>query len=118
MEQLGPNSPPPPPNKIVNPELQEEKPSGLAIASMIVGICSIIFCCGGINLIIGIVAVVLGFVEKKNIKDGSSTEAGKNFALTGIITGFTGIAIWVLMLISGIGLVILSIIMEETGWSP
>ncbi|MCK4668460.1 DUF4190 domain-containing protein [Candidatus Dependentiae bacterium] len=118
MEELGPNVTPPTPDKLSNPELQEEKPSGLAIASMILGICSIIFRCGGLNLILGIVAVVLGFVEKKNIKDGDSTEAGGNFALTGIITGFAGIALWALMLISGLGLVILSIIMEETGWSP
>ncbi len=117
MEELGPNVPPPT-DKYLNSESQEEKPSGLAIASMIVGICSIIFCCASLNLILGIVAVVLGFVEKKNIKDGTSTEAGGNFALTGIITGFAGIAIWVLMLISGLGLVLLSIIMEQTGWSP
>ena len=117
MEELGPNIQPPP-NKLLNSEVQEEKPSGLALASMIVGVCSIILCCGGLNLILGIVAVILGFVEKKNIKDGSSTEAGGNFALTGIITGFTGIALWALLLISGIGLAILSIIMEETGWTP
>ena len=117
MEELRPNIPPPP-KKLLNTELQEEKPSGLAIASMIVGICSIILCCVSLNLILGIVAVVLGFVEKKKIKDGDSTKAGENFVLTGIITGFVGIVLWVLTLIFGLGAAFLTIFMEETGWSP
>ena len=107
------SNPGPPP--AYNPE---EKPGGLAIASMIIGICSVIICCFNLNLILGIVAVIMGFVERYNIKEGNSNQGGKNYALTGIITGFIGIGLWFLFIIFGFGAVILSVLMEETGWSP
>ena len=105
------SNPGPPP--AYNPE---EKPGGLAIASMIIGICSVIICCFNLNLILGIVAVIMGFVERYNIKEGNSNQGGKNYALTGIITGFIGIGLWFLFIIFGFGAVILSVLMEETGW--
>jgi len=69
---------------------------GMAIASMIVGICAVVFslvgwcCCSyfgpGISLIIGAVAVVLGFIARSQ---GSQSGMGT----AGIVTGFAAILI-------------------------
>lgn len=78
---------------------QEEKPTGLAITSMILGICSIVICCGGFNLWLGIAAVITGFIEKKNIDQGTSPEISRNYVKTGIICGFIGIAIFFVLIL-------------------
>jgi hypothetical protein len=75
---------------------------GLAIASMIVGIIAAIValvgwcCCGyfgtGASILIGIVAVILGFVSRSQ---GSRSGMG----LTGIICGFAAILVGVIMTI-------------------
>ena len=61
---------------------------GLAIASMILGICSVMFCLAGfLPLGAGIVAIIMaGVVLKKGEKD-----SGKGFAITGLVTGIIGI---------------------------
>jgi hypothetical protein len=81
---------------------------GLGMASMVVGICSAALgllgvCCilfGGLGLVGGIVAVVLGFMAR-----GQNPASGQ--AKAGIITGFVGIglsvALVVLSLILGFG---------------
>ncbi|MDD3627931.1 MAG: DUF4190 domain-containing protein [bacterium] len=116
-QDTSPNPPPPQQfqggNPYGPPPIQPDKPSGLAITAMIMGICSIVICCLNLNLILGIVAVILGFVEKSRINNGTASEAGKSYAMTGIICGFIGIATWILMLFAIGGLGILSIIMEE-----
>ena len=66
----------------------EEAPQtgkGFAIASMVCGIASIVFCCFGyFGLILGIAGVVLGIISKKKTTEGSG------MALAGIITGAVG----------------------------
>ncbi len=58
---------------------------GFAIASMICGIASIVFCClSYFGLILGIAGIVLGIVSKKK------TTEGCDMALVGIITGAIG----------------------------
>lgn len=71
-----------------------DKPSGLAITSLALGIGSIVICCFGINLILGIIAVVLAFIEKNNIKEGRSGEAGLPYANWGLGLGITGLIIF------------------------
>ena len=64
-----------------------EKASGLALTALICGILS--FCCCG--MIAGIPAIVIGWLENNNIKNGKSSEKGKWMALTGLILGFVSI---------------------------
>lgn len=67
------------------PLQQQEKTSGLAIASLVLGILGL---CGG--LILGIPAVICGHLAKNKIK--VSGEKGAGMALAGLILGYCSIA--------------------------
>lgn len=56
--------------------------SGFSVASMVLGICSLVFCCIDIiTIIAGVIAVIMGIVGI------TSKKAGKNFAVAGICMG-------------------------------
>lgn len=75
-------------------QMQEnKKASGLAIASMVCGIVSIVLCCiWYISIILAIVAVVLGVIN--NVKG----LGGKGMAIAGIVTGAIGIILAVALI--------------------
>ena len=111
---MGQIEPPPPPPDYNSPNMGvEDKPSGLATASMIIGICSIPLQCAGLGFILGLLAVILGFVEKKNIETGQSSAAGEGYVKTGIICGFIGLGITLLILIAYIILLIAGVAAES-----
>jgi hypothetical protein len=65
---------------------------GLAIASMICGIVALVICCAWyLACVLGLVAVVLGFVALGKIKGDPVRYRGKGMAITGIITGILGL---------------------------
>ena len=61
--------------------------SGMAIASMVLGIAAIPTLCIGIGFVAGIVGLVLGIVALLAIKREPGRLAGKGFAITGIVLG-------------------------------
>ncbi|MDA8968573.1 GYF domain-containing protein [Akkermansiaceae bacterium] len=65
--------------------------SGLAIASMVCGILSIIFCY--VNALVGIPAVICGHMAMKRIKASQGQIAGQGMALAGLICGYIGIVL-------------------------
>ncbi len=74
---------------------------GLAIASLVLGICSLtLVCCGG--FLIGIPAVICGVIAIKKANRGEAT--GKGMAIAGVTTGAISLTLFVAYLI----LVILS----------
>lgn len=74
---------------------------GLAIASLVLGICSLtLICCGG--FLIGIPAVICGVIAIKQANRGEAT--GKGMAIAGVTTGAISLTLFVAYLI----LVILS----------
>jgi len=74
---------------------------GLAIASLVLGICSLtLVCCGG--FLIGIPAVICGVIAIKKANRGEAT--GKGMAIAGVTTGGISLGLFVAYLI----LVILS----------
>ncbi len=76
---------------------QPQGGKGMAIASLICGILSLLLCCFSyVGLVLGIVAIVLGIISKKK------TENGKGMALAGIITGSIGGAIALIFVIIGL----------------
>lgn len=81
---LQPEWKPPPPPSYGQPES-----NGLAVASMIVGIASLV--CFGVFP--GIVAVILGLVALSKIKKDPGQAGGHSQAWTGIITGSLGVLI-------------------------
>ncbi|MET0928947.1 MAG: DUF4190 domain-containing protein, partial [Aeromicrobium sp.] len=68
--------------------------------SMIVGIASLVlglFC--GLLIVGSVVAIVLGFVARGEINRSQGTQKGSGQALTGIITGFVLIALFILAVV-------------------
>ena len=82
---------PPPPayTSFDAPPAASEGANGLAIASMVCGICAFV-CCG----IPGIVGLILGIISQRKSK--SAGENGSGMALAGIICSSIAIGIWVL----------------------
>jgi VIT1/CCC1 family predicted Fe2+/Mn2+ transporter len=77
--------PPPPPGGYPPPTAIGNNQK--AIVSMVLGIISI-FCCG---FVLGIVAIVLGLIARKEIAASSGLQGGSGFAIAGIVTGVLGI---------------------------
>ena len=78
--------------QVIGAPATEERPSGLAITALVLGIVAIV--CSwvmGLNFALGIAALVIGIIEFKKIKEKQSSEKGKVMALTGIILGAIGI---------------------------
>ncbi|WP_232016838.1 DUF4190 domain-containing protein [Gordonia insulae] len=73
---------------------------GRAIASLICGVLSLplAFMCSGLGLPLPIVAVVLGFLARRDIENSGGLKTGSGMALAGIITGAVGIVLMLLML--------------------
>jgi hypothetical protein len=67
------------------------KNNGLAIAAMI---CSFFFWIYGLGAILGI---IFGFIARSQIKKSNGTQRGEGMALAGIIIGFAGIAIAIIV---------------------
>ena len=86
-------APPPPPPQAATPSYSTggtsgtPKTNGLAIASLVLGIV-------GCFWITAIVAIVLGFVARKQIEQ--SGEQGSGMALAGIILGFVWIGLGII----------------------
>ena len=74
-----------------------QKTSGKAIASMVLGICSIptCFCYGILSIIIGIVGVALGSMASKEIRRGGYSDSSKGFVMAGQICSWIGIVLGV-----------------------
>lgn len=97
----GQNGVPTPPQYNVPQQFypQAEKPestNGFAVASMVVGIVSIVSSCFCGGVVIGLVAIILGIV---GMVQSNKTGANKGFAIAGIICGAAGFAISLAILI-------------------
>ena len=68
------------------------KASGRAIASLVLGIASLIII-PIVGFITGALGVIFGGLELKAIKKGRSSSKGKGFAITGLITGIVGLVV-------------------------
>jgi hypothetical protein len=86
---------------------QQPRSSGKAVASMIVGIVSIVFCYVGV--VIGPVAIVLAVLAKKDIKQSNGTQSGEGMATAGLITGIIGT-------VAQAGLITLVTLIEINNW--
>ena len=80
-----------------------QKNSGMAIASMVLGIisiiCSITFVFAFLGAIFGIVGLVLGIVGRSQIQRSQGEIVGEGMALAGIICSSIGLGLVVLMLV-------------------
>ena len=75
---------------------QPPSTNGLAIASLVLGVVGWIPCGAG-----SIVAIVLGFVARSQIRASQGRQGGDGLALAGIVLGFLAVALWIALLVIG-----------------
>lgn len=71
------------------------KPQGMAIAALVFGILSILLGAPILGVILGLVAIVLGFIALKKVKKGVG--GGRGLAIAGIVTGIIGALISIVL---------------------
>jgi general secretion pathway protein G len=81
------NTTPPPPYSATS------RTSGLAIASLVLGILSF-----GFWIVTGLPAVICGHLSLSKIKKASGTIGGRGLAIAGLITGYIGLAVGTLII--------------------
>ena len=77
--------------------------NGLAIASMICGILSLVFFCFCGGLFLGIPAVICGHLSLNQLNDPGNSQQGRGMAVAGLICGYLGIAFFIIMMLGGNG---------------
>jgi competence protein ComGC len=82
----------PPP--ILPPDNSTRQSSGLALASMILGICGIVMCLGPLA---GIPAVICGHKAQSRIKQSGGMMSGSGQATAGLVLGYLSIA-WIFVI--------------------
>ncbi len=87
---------PPPMVMVITPPTDQ-----MALISMISGIVSLVslLACPGVGFFIGLPAVICGHMSKKKIAQSQGQLSGDGMALTGLITGYLGIAISALIVL-------------------
>lgn len=92
-----------PPGRPLPP--QTEGASGLSIGAFILGLMGT-FCC--LSIFGAIPAIIMGWIEKNRINQGSSSQRGYGFAVAGMVLGFIHVAwlaiIFLFYLIYGLAL--------------
>ena len=83
--QYPPQQPYPPQAQQYPGQYQPQKTDGTAIASLILGITSIVLC---LNIFTGIPAIITGHVSYSKIKKSMGRLKGEGMALTGLILGY------------------------------
>jgi Domain of unknown function (DUF4190) len=77
--------------------------NGLAIASLVLGIAQIFLCIIG-----GILALVFGYIARRQIDESGGTQGGRGMAIAGIILGWIGIGLGIAYIVVIIIAVIVS----------
>ncbi|GAA1769743.1 hypothetical protein GCM10009795_014860 [Nocardioides hankookensis] len=98
------SEPPPPPPQYGAPQPAyggvPPKRSGMAVASLVLGILAVLPCFWGC-FIFGILGVVFGVLGKKDIRESQGGKTGEGLARWGLILGIVGIAFgvvyWILV---------------------
>lgn len=77
--------------------------NGLAIASMICGILSLVFFCFCGGFFLGIPAVICGHLSLNQLNTPGNLQQGRGMAIAGLICGYLGIAVLIILMLSGNG---------------
>jgi hypothetical protein len=63
---------------------------GLAIASLVIGIVSLVFSCFCLGIVLGPTAAIMGFISRQKINSSGGAVGGGTLALVGMILGILG----------------------------
>jgi hypothetical protein len=77
------------------PPVAQPKTSGMAIASLVLGL---VWGYG----VTSILAIIFGFVAKKNIRESGGWQTGNGMATAGIVLGIVGLGIVLLIIIAAV----------------
>ncbi|HZA34266.1 MAG TPA: DUF4190 domain-containing protein [Vicinamibacterales bacterium] len=83
------------------------KTNGLAIASMVLGIVGVIPYCFAVC---SILALVFGYIARRQIDESGGTQGGRGMAIAGIILGWIGVGFAILF---WIGIIIAVIVSDD-----
>lgn len=84
--------------------MDESAPTGIAIASMVLGIVSIVFCCFSVIAVAcGIIAIVFAKKEEQRGVSNGFIKAGFICGLIGSILGGLYLIYWIFAIVVGIG---------------
>ncbi|GIO54839.1 hypothetical protein J21TS7_31570 [Paenibacillus cineris] len=92
---MDPHSPDPYQHFQPQPPMTPPKTNGKAIASMVLGILSVMILY--IGFILGILAIIFAALSFKELKRGY--EQGKGMAIAGLVCGIIGVLLWGLILL-------------------
>jgi Domain of unknown function (DUF4190) len=67
-----------------------QRTDGLAIASLVIGIASILCSVGCLGIILGPTAAIMGFISRQRISTSGGALGGGTLALVGLILGILG----------------------------
>jgi len=71
----------------------------MAIASLVLGICSLVlFWIPWLGFLLGILAIIFGGVSTSQIRKDPGL-GGRGMAVAGLVCGIIGVAIWVILII-------------------
>lgn len=98
------------PQPMMHPMIAAPRNSGLALASMICGIVSLVGMCCYLGVPCGIAAVICGHMANAEIKRAAGVVEGKGMATAGLITGYIAIGVSALMIIA----IIVSAVSDST----
>lgn len=73
--------------------------NGLAIASLVCGILSLVLFCLYAGIYLGIPAVICGHISLGQFKNPGNAQTGRGLAIAGLICGYLGIAIFAFLII-------------------
>jgi len=77
--------------------LPVKKTNSWAVVSLVLGIVALpMICCYGVGMLPAIIAIILGFIARREIKESGGTQTGGGLALTGIILGAAVLVLFVL----------------------
>jgi hypothetical protein len=102
--QVAPASPPSPPEPPVRPYRaagSSVETNGMAVASLILGI-------GGLTVMptIGsVLALILGYMARHDIRQRPTETSGEGLATAGVVLGWIGVVLTILVVCAGIGLI-------------
>jgi hypothetical protein len=84
--------PPPPPGGYIpaGAGYAAQRTDGLAIASLIIGIVSIVCSIGCLGIVLGPTAAIMGFISRQRIATSGGAIGGGTLAIVGLILGVVG----------------------------
>jgi len=79
-------------------EMERQRTSGLAIASLVCGILGLVLLLMGFGFLLGIIAIIFGVVAISQIRKDPSL-GGRRMAVAGLVCGIIGVAFAVIFFI-------------------